>query len=274
MLQDHIQEALLRTFLRGPRPPSNKWEMRSKSDVSKTCSKPANGAPKKPLDLPVTKKSQVQAKAQSVQKVQWHDSKAPKHREPLSPDQAMEAARVRVVKLQGFRITLGEDDEIYPAILEALRKAESRAQERPVSERNQSTQWFVERKRKRVERAEESVAQARDELAVAIADQEQQEVLFADGERRLAEVQIEEKDIPFPFRVDPPHAVPEVEEFKRLQDTIVDLQRELAKLRAPQSCSTVMDEDDDDVVAGHLHKRSKVGPSTPLAITSGHAQLK
>ena len=211
------------------------------------------------------KKPQVQAKAQSVQK-------EPKPREPLSPDQAMEAARARVIKLQGVLTTLGEDDEMYPTILEAFRKAQSRAQERPVSERIQSTQWFVDRKRKRVERAKEIVAKARDTLASALADPEQQEALLADGERRLAEFKIEEKAVPSPFKVDPPHIPPEVEEFHRLQDTIVGLQQEFAKLRARQSDPTMIDEDDDDAMIGLPHKKSKVGPSTPLAITSGHAQ--
>ena len=105
MLQDDNQEVVCRTILRGPRPPSNKWEM------SKPHSKVVKGVPKK--DPPVPKKPQVQAKAQSFQK-------EPKPREPLSPDQAMEAARARVVKLQGVLTTLGEDDEMYPTILEAL----------------------------------------------------------------------------------------------------------------------------------------------------------
>ena len=77
---------------------------------------------------------------------------------------------------------------------------------------------------------------------------------------------------PFTIQSRPLHIVPEVEEFQRLQDTIVGLQQELAKLRARQSDPTMIDEDDDDAVVGLLHKKSKVGPSTPLAITSGHAQ--
>ena len=160
----------------------------------------------------------------------WQDSKSPKPREPLSPDQAMEAARARVLKLQGVLTTLGEDDETYPTILEALKKAQSRAQERPVSERIQSTQSFVDRKRKRVERAKEIMAKVRDTLASAITDLEQQEALLADGERRLAELKVEEKAVPSPFKADPPHIAPE--EFKCLQETIVGLQQELANLRA------------------------------------------
>ena len=44
VLQDDIQEAVWRTILRGPRPPSNKWEMRNKSDVSKPHSTSAQEA--------------------------------------------------------------------------------------------------------------------------------------------------------------------------------------------------------------------------------------
>ena len=119
-----------------------------------------------------------------------------------------------------------------------------------MSERIQSTQWFVDRKRKRVERAKEIVAKARDILASALADQEQQEALLADGERRLAELKI----------VDPPHILPVVEEFQRQQDTIVGLQQELAKLRARQSDPTMIEEDDDGAMIGLPHKKSKVGP--------------
>ena len=139
-----------------------------------------------------------------------------------------------------------------------------------MSERIQSTQSFIDRKQKRVERAKEIVAKARDTLASAIADLEQQEALLADGERRLAGLKVKETAVPSPFKVDPPLA-PE-EEFKRLQETIVGLQQELAKLRVRQSNPTMVDED-DDVVLGLPHKKTKVGPSTPLAITTGHAQI-
>ena len=122
-----------------------------------------------------------------------------------------------------------------------------------------------------MERAKEIVAKARDTLVSAIADLEQQEPLLADGERRLAELKVKKTAVPSPFEVDPPLA-PE-EEFKRLQETIVGLQQELAKLRVRQSNPTMVDEDDDDVVLGLPHKKTKVGPSTPLAITSGHAQI-
>ena len=122
----------------------------------------------------------------------------------------------------GILATLGEDDDMFTAMMDVLRKAQAKAQERPVSERIQSTKLFVERKQKRGGQRE-TVVRATEALAAAVADQEQQEVLLADGERWLAELQQEEKAIPFPFKVDPQHVVPDVVEFKRMQDTIVRL---------------------------------------------------
>ena len=74
VLQDDIQEAVWRTILRGPRPPSNKWEMRSKSDVSKSHSTFSKGVSKK--DPPASMKP-VQAK--TIQKGHpWQDSETPR----------------------------------------------------------------------------------------------------------------------------------------------------------------------------------------------------
>ena len=73
--------------------------------------------------------------------------------QPLSPDQVLEVARARVIKLQRILETLGEEGDMYLAIQEALSKAESQARERPVSERIQSTELYVGRKQKRVEQA-------------------------------------------------------------------------------------------------------------------------
>ena len=211
----------------------------------------------------------------------WNEEKTPKSRESLSPDQAMEAAHARVVKLRGVLATLGEDDDMFPAMI-VLKKAEAKAQEWPVSERIRSTKSFVERKQKRVDKAKETVVRAKEALAVAVADQEQQEVLLTDGQRRLAELQQEEKAMPSPFKLDPQHVVPDVAEFKRMQDTIIRLQRELASLRSVDSVDPTVD-DDESLVVDLPHKKSRVGPTTllgtsmgvprtPLAITGGHGQ--
>ena len=85
---------------------------------------------------------------------------APKQRVPMSPDQVVEAARSRVAKLKQVLTTLGEEDDIYPAVQEALSKAEYQAREQPVCERIRSTKRFVDRKQKRVEQAKEAAERA------------------------------------------------------------------------------------------------------------------
>ena len=127
---------------------------------------------------------------------------APKQRVPMSPDQVLEAARSRVAKLKQVPATLGEEDHMYPAVQEALAKAEHQAREQPVCERIRSTKRFVERKQKRVE-AKEATKRAREALHSAVASQREEENLLAEEERRLAELMIEEKAIPSPFQVTP-----------------------------------------------------------------------
>ena len=196
VLQDDIQEAVWRTILRGPRPPSHKWEKRSKSDVSRT--QPFSGSA---TEVSGTASAQETAGAcqNAIPSVEREDPDA------ASPDQAMEAARARVVKLRGILATWGEDDDMFPEEGRSKSPGKARSktkkkkkknerkhktgrrglsshrynpQERPVSERIQSTKLFVERKQKRVDKAKETVARAREALASAVVDQEQQEVLL------------------------------------------------------------------------------------------------
>ena len=92
---------------------------------------------------------------------------------------------------------------MYPAVQEALSKAEYQAREQPVCERIRSTKSFVERKQKRVGQAKEATERAREALNLAMASQKEEEKLLAEGERRLAELMMEEKALPSPFQVNP-----------------------------------------------------------------------
>ena len=126
-------------------------------------------------------------------------------KELVSPEVAMTVAKDRVAKLQAVLETLGEDDEMYHTIRAELKKAEVRAQERPVTD--QSTKLFVERKR--VEQARVATIKAREVLEAAIA-----------GEQRLTEL-TKEKAIPSPFTVDVSAVSPDIQaEFSRMKDTI------------------------------------------------------
>ena len=117
----------------------------------------------------------------SNQKTEAHQ--APR-REPMSPDEVMAAARKRVEKLEAALLALGEGDDMFRVLQEALKKARAQEQERPVSERIHATKLFLERKQKRVEAARQSTMKAREELVACLAAQEKEEALLADGEQR------------------------------------------------------------------------------------------
>ena len=70
----------------------------------------------------------------------------------MSPD--VEAAWSRVAKLKQVLATLGEEDDMYLVVQEALSKAEYQAREQPVCERIRSTKSFVERKQARKQQRE------------------------------------------------------------------------------------------------------------------------
>ena len=146
--------------------------------------------------------------------------------------------RARVEKLEAVLVTLGEDDDIFPVIREALTKARAQAQVRPVSERIQ-----VERERKRVEFARQTTVKAQESLAEAVAAQEKQEALLADGEQRLSQLLLEEKNNLSPFTVPPP-PVDASAELSRMQGVINDLQRELARLRPVQPVDPTISDDE------------------------------
>ena len=265
VLEDKIQEAVWQTVLRGRRPPSAQWPRDNRS------SSKANG---NKADLKPKPKAQFQF-GQFAPKIG-----AP----PPLPEEVMSAARARVVKLRTVLETLGEDDEMYDTLKASLRKAEMKAQEPPLSEQISATRAFIGRKLKRVDEARQASDKARTALTEAVAAQEAQERLFADGERRLEELLLKELTMPSPFSVPPVPIVPDVQaEVARMQEIIDRLQEELAMMRSGRVSETVEDADDEDMVAGLPHKKSRVGPSTPeglsggrqpttpLAITGGHA---
>ena len=162
---------------------------------------------------------------------------------------------------------------VGPTILAALKKAQSRAQERPVSDRIVATKSFLLRAQKRVEHAAQVAVKAREALEEALASQAKEEGLLADGQRRLEQLLVEERETPNPFTAPPgPSAIPTAPaEVSRLQAIIDRLQQEISQLRVGVVRSTAMDDDDDDAVVDLPHKKPRGAPATPLAITGGHA---
>ena len=133
--------------------------------------------------------------------------------------------------------------------LEALTKVEAKLRKRPVCECIKVTQLFIERKKKRVERARDTTMRARAALAAAVANQEQ-EVLLADGERRLAELVIEEKRTPSPFTMEPPQMEPQVEADQAEAGCHCELSKESSQ-KCGASGPAVPDkaEDDDELLS-------------------------
>ena len=128
VLEDNLQEEVWRTIMRGPRPPSVRWEKRNPSAAS-------SNTIQKHLKQPNVKASNTKAaKPQSQGSVPV--------KVPFHPDEVMAAARSRVAKLQTVLATLGEDDETFATIKAAFRKAKTQAQERPLSKQFKNTQLF------------------------------------------------------------------------------------------------------------------------------------
>ena len=208
VLEDDLQQVVWRTILRGPRPPSAKWDKpvpTTKPGVSKQA-QPGSG-----------KKPEVKTKQ--------HGQTSTPPRVSLSPEEAMVVARSRVVKLRTVLATLGEDDEASTTIKAALQKAEAQAQERLVVEQIQSTQLFIAQKEKRVEQARQAVVRSGC-ARQSSCNPARAEALLADGVKRLT-LQEKERTIPSPFSIPEP-VVSGCAEISRLQSVIDILQKELA----------------------------------------------
>ena len=182
---------------RGPRPPSVRWEkQRSESAVANTAN--ARKDPKKET------KSKDASKVQKVVQV-W-----PRFIRQ-SPPEMHAAAQAKVQRLQAALSVLGDADVVEKENLErALSRARTKAVVPPVSAQITSTKGFIEREKKRLAAAEEAVipaVQYRDECIKALAE----------GERRLEELQLQEKSFVAP--------VPDAEaELVRLRAQVAELQ--------------------------------------------------
>ena len=105
------------------------------------------------------------------------------------------------------------------------------------------------------------MVQARDALNKAVAIQQEQEALLADGVKRLMAL----RTIPSPFTIPEP-VVSGCAEINRLLQSVIDgLQKELASLRSGQPVQATSVDDDDDMMDSR-HKISKMALKNPLAI--------
>ena len=129
--------------IRGPRPPSVHWPQAQ------------NSQPPPREQLLDARRGQWRPPSH-----QRRQSTVPLPRqEPVDPDTAMAHARA----MEAVR----ESDPTYPAVVDALKRARTQAQVRPVADSISATESFLERAWKRVEKERKEVDRATAELAKA-----------------------------------------------------------------------------------------------------------
>ena len=97
------------------------------------------------------------------------------------PEEAPLAARARVAKLEAAISAVGESDPTFPALQEALRQARKRAQVQPVESRIKSSEFFIERAKKRVENGRKRWRTLTSEVRALKEGEERHAFLLAEG---------------------------------------------------------------------------------------------
>ena len=114
----------------------------------------------------------------------------------LKPDEQLQAAQARVVKLEAALMAIGEADPAAAGLQEALSKARLQAQVRPVQDRITHTEAFLSRSKKKLETLNAEASRIQEELAQVSAR-------IRDGERRLEALKAEANAQPSPFTMQP-----------------------------------------------------------------------
>ena len=139
---EDLSQVLWRQLLRGPRPPSVQWphSRRNTSAVDH--------------QFPAPKKGKGKGSGQAKGVGKGSQQQAPRHNATgtvisCSSETTCSSGRsspFQSRQTQARARHFGEEDDMYPAVQEALSKAEYQAREQPVCERIRSTKSFVERK--------------------------------------------------------------------------------------------------------------------------------
>ena len=144
----------------------------------------------------------------------------------------MANARARVSKLEAAIAAVGDSDPTCATLREALARAKSQAQERPVADRIKHTNIFIERAKKRVHALQEDVKMAQAAVVVAQEKLAKEEVLLREGEDRLQALQQEEVNGMDCQEVPPTVPCNFAEELVQLRACVLELQTERDDLRA------------------------------------------
>ena len=181
----------------------------------------------------------------------------------MDPDTALLSARARVTKLEAAMLAIGESDPEYPGLQDALKKARSQAQEKPVQDRIGGTELFLERARKRVVAARQEVEKAKEGVVSAEGKLALEEEEVCKVEARLLGLKQEANHMP----ASPRPTVPAdfVQELTKLQSLVQELQRERDELRAELATHA-------EIKEGRPRKSNKslATPSPDLVMSSPH----
>ena len=205
--------------IRGPRPPATKW-------------------PK------VQHSTQPQGGRRDTQPVR--NQQQERQRAPVDPDTAMANARARMSKLEAAMSAVGEEDPMYPGLLEAFKKVRAQTQTKPVQDRIAGTELFLERGRKRVEGCRQDVEKAREALVAAEAK------LLSEEDASQAEDRLRvlrQEAAAGGVQESPPATIPAnfAQELAQLRDFVSELQRERDELRTELVGRAHPSEEDEQV---------------------------
>ena len=210
VLENDLSEAVWRTILRGPRPPSVVWPRGSErpSSVSKSPGGLNQGRPPHHQSTK-SRASKGLAKLCAPTSVR------------LSPDERVAEARTRVARLEAALQVLGETSPEAQPIQESLRKAREQCRVQPVGERLDSTLKFIQRSRVRIEKIQVDPTREQSLLQQAL---ESLERLRDEAASSVPEPTQEQMDVEDP-----------AEEVRRLRAQIAELQHDRAAKREVRS---------------------------------------
>ena len=150
--------------------------------------------------------------------------------ERRTPEEVLQGARARVAKLEAAISAVGDLDPTFPALQEALKQARRQAQVQPVESRIKSSEFFIERAKRRVEKARKEVEDAKAKVVAAEMILSSELSALQEGEQRHASLLAEASRME---EQQPPPTMPVdfAAELVQLRSMVAELQREREELR-------------------------------------------
>ena len=207
--------------IRGPRPPSVQWPHQQKGKGKGVAPSAAPRGRWRNPDRGAGRQPGRNAPPPSV---------PTGGNERRTPEEVVQGARARVVKLEAAISAVGESDPTFPALREALSQARRQAQVPPVESRIKSSEFFIERAKNRVEKARKEVDDAKAKVVAAEITLTSEVSALQEGQLRHASLLVEASRT----EEQPPRIMPVdfKAELVQLRSLVVELQREREELRS------------------------------------------